>query len=54
MARCPATTLYLSVLTLDELRSGADGQPEGDRKHRLLAKSRIYSYTAYAELLAGS
>ena len=33
---CPATTLYLSVLTLGELRKGIEGLPEGERKHRLL------------------
>jgi toxin FitB len=32
----PATTLYLSVLTLGELRKGVEGLPEGDRKLRLL------------------
>lgn len=32
----PATTMYLSVLTLGELRKGIDGLPEGQRKHRLL------------------
>lgn len=32
----PATTLYLSVLTLGELRKGVEGVPEGDRKRRLL------------------
>jgi toxin FitB len=32
----PATTLYLSVLTVGELRKGVEGLPEGDRKRRLL------------------
>lgn len=32
----PATTLYLSVLTLGELRKGAAALPEGVRKRRLL------------------
>lgn len=32
----PATTLYLSVLTLGELRKGIEALPEGDRKHNLL------------------
>lgn len=32
----PATTLFLSVLTLGELRKGIEGLPEGERKHRLL------------------
>lgn len=32
----PATTLYLSVLTLGELRKGVEGLPEGQRKRRLL------------------
>lgn len=36
MADLPATTLYLSVLTLGELRKGVEGLPEGDRKRRLL------------------
>lgn len=36
MADRPATTLYLSVLTLGELRKGVEGLPEGDRKRRLL------------------
>jgi predicted nucleic acid-binding protein len=36
MADRPATTLYLSVLTLGELRKGIEGLPEGDRKRRLL------------------
>ena len=35
MADRPATTLYLSVLTLGELRKGVEGLPEGDRKRRL-------------------
>lgn len=32
----PATTLYLSVLTLGELRKGIEGLTEGERKRRLL------------------
>lgn len=32
----PATTLYLSVLTLGELRKGIELLPEGARKRRLL------------------
>jgi len=32
----PPATLYLSVLTLGELRKGVDALPEGDRKRRLL------------------
>jgi predicted nucleic acid-binding protein len=36
MADRPATTLYLSVLTLGELRKGVEGLPDGDRKRRLL------------------
>lgn len=36
MADRPATTLYLSVLTLGELRKGVEGLPEGERKRRLL------------------
>ena len=32
----PATTLYLSVLTLGELRKGIEALPEGDRKRSLL------------------
>lgn len=36
LADRPATTLYLSVLTLGELRRGVEGLPEGDRKRRLL------------------
>lgn len=36
MADRPATTLYLSVLTLGELRKGVEGLTEGDRKRRLL------------------
>ncbi len=36
VAERPATTLYLSVLTLGELRKGVEGLPEGDRKRRLL------------------
>lgn len=32
----PATTLYLSVLTLGELRKGIEALPEGDRKRNLL------------------
>lgn len=36
MADRPATTLYLSVLTLGELRKGVEGLPEGNRKRRLL------------------
>lgn len=32
----PATTLYLSVLTLGELRKGIEMLPEGTRKRRLL------------------
>jgi hypothetical protein len=32
----PATTLYLSVLTLGELRKGIEGLSEGDRKRRLI------------------
>jgi toxin FitB len=35
MSERPAATLYLSVLTLGELRKGVDGLPEGDRKRRL-------------------
>ncbi|MFO1196396.1 MAG: type II toxin-antitoxin system VapC family toxin [Burkholderiaceae bacterium] len=35
-AERPATTLYLSVLTLGELRKGVEGLPEGSRKRRLL------------------
>lgn len=31
-----ATTLYLSVMTLGELRKGIEALPEGARKHRLL------------------
>jgi hypothetical protein len=36
MADRPATTLYLSVLTLGELRKGIEGLPEGPRRRRLL------------------
>jgi hypothetical protein len=36
VAHRPATTLYLSVLTLGELRKGVEGLPEGNRKRRLL------------------
>ena len=36
MADRPASTLFLSVLTLGELRKGVEGLPEGDRKRRLL------------------
>ncbi len=36
MADRPATTLYLSVLTLGELRKGVEGMAEGARKRRLL------------------
>lgn len=36
MSERPATTLYLSVLTLGELRKGIEGLPEGERKRRLL------------------
>ena len=36
LADRPASTLYLSVLTLGELRKGIEGLPEGDRKRRLL------------------
>lgn len=32
----PATTLYLSVLTLGELRKGVEGLAAGARRHRLL------------------
>lgn len=32
----PATSLYLSVLTLGELRKGIEALPEGARKRRLL------------------
>ncbi len=32
----PATTLYLSVLTLGELRKGVEGLPEGPRRRRLI------------------
>ncbi len=36
MAERPATTLYLSVLTLGELRKGVEGLMEEARKRRLL------------------
>jgi hypothetical protein len=36
MAERPASTLYLSVLTLGELRKGIEGLPYGERKRRLL------------------
>ena len=36
LERRPATTLYLSVLTLGELRKGIEGLPEGTRKRTLL------------------
>ncbi|MBI5334935.1 MAG: type II toxin-antitoxin system VapC family toxin [Burkholderiales bacterium] len=36
VASRPATTLYLSVLTLGELRKGIEALPEGARKRRLL------------------
>lgn len=36
LADRPATVLYLSVLTLGELRRGIEGLAEGDRKRRLL------------------
>ena len=36
MSERPATTLYLSVLTLGELRKGIDLLPSGVRKQRLL------------------
>ncbi len=36
LERRPATTLYLSVLTLGELRKGIEGLPEGARKRTLL------------------
>ncbi|TFZ04400.1 type II toxin-antitoxin system VapC family toxin [Ramlibacter rhizophilus] len=36
MADRPATTLYLSVLTLGELRRGVEALPEADRKRRLV------------------
>lgn len=32
----PASTLYLSVLTLGELRKGVEGLPAGERRLRLL------------------
>jgi toxin FitB len=32
----PATTLYLSVLTLGELRKGVEAMPAGERRLRLL------------------
>lgn len=32
----PATSLYLSVLTLGELRKGIEGLPEGERKLQLI------------------
>jgi predicted nucleic acid-binding protein len=36
MSARPATTLYLSVLTLGELRKGIEGLAQGERKRRLL------------------
>jgi predicted nucleic acid-binding protein len=36
MAERPGNTLYLSVLTMGELRKGVEALPEGDRKRRLL------------------
>ncbi len=36
MSERPSATLYLSVLTLGELRKGIEGLPEGERKRRLL------------------
>lgn len=36
LADRPASTLYLSVLTLGELRKGIESLPEGQRKRRLL------------------
>lgn len=36
LERRPATTLYLSVLTLGELRKGIDALPEGVRRRALL------------------
>ncbi|KJS68006.1 MAG: recombinase [Comamonadaceae bacterium BICA1-1] len=36
MSGRPASTLYLSVLTLGELRKGIECLPEGERKRRLL------------------
>lgn len=36
VAARPAGTLYLSVLTLGELRKGIDGLPDGERKRLLL------------------
>lgn len=35
-AQRPATTLYLSVLSLGELRKGIDRLPEGERRLKLL------------------
>ncbi len=36
MSARPSSTLYLSVLTIGELRKGIDALPDGDRKCRLL------------------
>lgn len=36
LERCPATTLYLSVLTLGELRKGIEALPESERKRALV------------------
>ncbi|TSE37764.1 Toxin FitB [Tepidimonas fonticaldi] len=36
MTNRPASTLYLSVLTLGELRKGIDGLADGERKSRLI------------------
>jgi predicted nucleic acid-binding protein len=44
----PATALYLSVLTLGELRKGVEGLAEGDRKRRLLDWLEIELPTFFA------
>lgn len=44
----PATALYLSVLTLGELRKGVEGLAEGDRKRRRLDWLEIELPTFFA------
>ncbi len=36
LSQRPASTLYVSVLTLGELRKGIEALPDGERKQRLL------------------
>lgn len=48
LADRPSTTLYLSVLTMGELRRGVEALPEGNRKSRLLdwLETELASYFA--------